>query len=831
MGYSMRYAEVAVNAPIGYNRTLSYSIPDRLKLEPGQMAWAPLGHRPVQGIVFQLADQPQVAVTKDIIAPISPSPLITPLGLVLARWISQYYMSSLFDSVTLMLPPGFENRVRSYIYPALQEPEVPAKLSAKGKEALEHLTTQREIDENEMVKGLGKDGEKELRGLLRRGLLQRRWELPRPRISYKYDCYIRPAMSGEQAEAELLGGRATKQKALYEDLSQSHESLPISIANKEYGTGAVAGLLAKGLLALEWVRMDREPALQRERESRTDANLVLTPEQERALSAIKGALETRPGINGPFLLHGVTGSGKTEVYLRALEHCLSMGKKGIFLVPEIALTTQTVHRLNARFPGKVAVLHSRLSVGERFDQWWKIGDGVYDVVVGPRSALFSPLPDLGLIVIDEEHEWTYKQQDATPHYHTREVALKMAALAGAVVVMGSATPDVETYFRAKRGEYTLLELPYRIAPTLEHSPPFSPSRIANRVPRETAERQSEGDLAHVEICDMREELKDGNRSIFSRPLASALSQCVDRGEQAVVFINRRGSATVVQCRDCGYALHCRRCSVTLTYHATDMRLVCHQCNQRSRLPRGCPQCRSPRIRHLGIGTQRVVEEIGKLLPNATTLRWDRDTAHAPRAHESILGRFLQGEAQVLIGTQMGLHMPNVTLVGVVLADIGLNLPDFRAGERAFQLLCQVAGRAGRGISPGAVIIQTYNPANYAVEAAAKQDYQLLYSKEVQFRQEQGNPPFNRLVHMMYIHTNAAACQREAEKMGRVLRHRAYSQGLTDIEVIGPAPAFPERVRGRYRWHTILRGRNLHSFLDGMPIPQGWTVDVDPVTVL
>ena len=834
MGYSMRYAEVAVNAPIGYNRTLSYSIPDRLKLEPGQMAWAPLGHRPVQGIVFQLADQPQVAVTKDIIAPISPSPLITPLGLVLARWISQYYMSSLFDSVTLMLPPGFENRVRSYIYPALQEPEVPAKLSAKGKEALEHLTTQREIDENEMVKGLGKDGEKELRGLLRRGLLQRRWELPRPRISYKYDCYIRPAMSGEQAEAELLGGRATKQKALYEDLSQSHESLPISIANKEYGTGAVAGLLAKGLLALEWVRMDREPALQRERESRTDANLVLTPEQERALSAIKGALETRPGINGPFLLHGVTGSGKTEVYLRALEHCLSMGKKGIFLVPEIALTTQTVHRLNARFPGKVAVLHSRLSVGERFDQWWKIGDGVYDVVVGPRSALFSPLPDLGLIVIDEEHEWTYKQQDATPHYHTREVALKMAALAGAVVVMGSATPDVETYFRAKRGEYTLLELPYRIAPTLEHSPPFSPSRIANRVPRETAERQSEGDLAHVEICDMREELKDGNRSIFSRPLASALSQCVDRGEQAVLFINRRGSATVVQCRDCGYALHCRRCSVTLTYHATDMRLVCHQCNQRSRLPRGCPQCRSPRIRHLGIGTQRVVEEIGKLLPNATTLRWDRDTAHAPRAHESILGRFLQGEAQVLIGTQMvakGLHMPNVTLVGVVLADIGLNLPDFRAGERAFQLLCQVAGRAGRGISPGAVIIQTYNPANYAVEAAAKQDYQLLYSKEVQFRQEQGNPPFNRLVHMMYIHTNAAACQREAEKMGRVLRHRAYSQGLTDIEVIGPAPAFPERVRGRYRWHTILRGRNLHSFLDGMPIPQGWTVDVDPVTVL
>ena len=829
----MRYAEVAVNAPIGYNRTLSYSIPDRLELEPGQMAWAPLGSRPVQGMVFHLTDRPQVDVTKDIIAPIEPSPLVTPLGLTLARWISSYYMASLFDSVTLMLPLGFQNRVRSYVYPAPGEQEVLAKLSTKGKQALEHLTARSEISENELVKALGKDGERDIRGLLRRGLIRRRWELPRPRVSYKYECYIRPVAPGNQEDIELPGDNTPKRKALYEDLSRTQELLSISLANKEYGSSAVKGLVEKGLLSLEWVRTDREPALQREVENQSDANvsLVLTPEQERALSAIKDALDARPSTGSPFLLHGVTGSGKTEVYLRALEHCLRLGKRGIFLVPEIALTPQTVHRLNARFPGKIAVLHSHLSVGERFDQWWRIRDGVYDIVVGPRSALFSPLPDLGLIVIDEEHEWTYKQQDATPYYHSREVALKMASLADAVVVMGSATPDVETYFKAKRGEYTLLELPYRIAPALEDSP-YS---AANGTTREgIAERQGGGDLAHVEICDMRQELKEENRSIFSRSLESALSRCVDRGEQAILFINRRGSATVVQCRDCGHALRCRRCSVTLTYHATDTRLVCHQCNRRSRLPRGCPQCRSPRIRHLGIGTQRVVEEVGRLLPDVTTLRWDRDTAHAPRAHESILGRFLQGEAQVLIGTQMvakGLHMPNVTLVGVVLADIGLNLPDFRAGERAFQLLCQVAGRAGRGISPGRVIIQTYNPTHYAVAGAAKQDYQILYNKEVGFRQLHGNPPFNRLVHMTYIHTSAAACQRESERMGRALRHRAYSRGLTDVEVIGPAPAFPERVKGRYRWHTILRGQDLNSFLDGMSIPPGWTVDVDPVTVL
>ena len=463
----MRYAEVAVDAPIGYDRTLSYSVPERFEVEPGQMVWVPLGPRPVQGMVFQLTDHPQVDVTKDIIAPIEPSPLITPLGLALARWISRYYMSSLFDSVALMLPPGFGGRVRSYIRaslpasPSAGESESKEEathphpsnardtLGPKGKEALERLATQREVKESDMVKALGKDGERELRWLLRKGLLQRRWELPRPGVSYKYDCYIRLATPGEGVEAEPPGDKAPKQKALYEALTLSDGPLSISLANKEYGTGAVAGLLAKGLLALEWVRVEREPALQRVRGAPDGAGITLTPEQERALAEIRAALETGTGTGGPFLLHGVTGSGKTEIYLRALDRCVMMGKKGVFLVPEIALTPQTVHRLNARFPGKVAVLHSRLSTGEQFDQWWRIRDGEYDVVVGPRSALFPPLAGLGLIVIDEEHEWAYKQQDATPHYHAREVSLKLAELTGAVVVMGSATPDVETYFKAQ----------------------------------------------------------------------------------------------------------------------------------------------------------------------------------------------------------------------------------------------------------------------------------------------------------------------------------------------------------------------------------------------
>ena len=813
----MKYAEVAVDAPIGESRTLSYGIPPTLVLEPGQMVWVPLGARPVQGIVFQIVDQPQVEATRDVIAPVEPSPLITAPGLDLARWISRYYISSLFQSVAPMLPPGFGSRVRSYIRVAPKPGAAPAGPARKKSEVMDYLAGKGETRERDLEEVLGKDAEGEIRRLISRGLLQRRWEFSSPRMSHRYECYIRSAGPLAQAgePADWPGDRAGKQRALFDALSLAPEPLPLSLVNKEYGTSAANGLLSKGLAAQEWIRVEREPALQRQTVESDTAALVLTAEQDHALAEVTAALDRKPGATGPFLLHGVTGSGKTEVYLRALERCVSLGRKGIYLVPEISLTPQTVHRLNTRFPGKVAVLHSRLPIGEQFDQWWRIRAGNYQVVAGPRSALFAPVPDLGLIVIDEEHEWAYKQESPAPYYHARRTALKLAELVGAVVVMGSATPDVETYHRAKRGGYTLLELPRRIGV----QGPNGSGGV---------------NLARVEVCDMRRELKEGNRSIFSRALATALEGCVGRGEQAVLFLNRRGAATVVQCRDCGFQLRCRRCSVALTYHATDMRLLCHQCNGRIRVPRGCPHCSSPRIRYLGLGTQRVVEELRRLVPDVKMVRWDRDTARGPLAHERIMAQFLGGEAQVLIGTQMvakGLHVPSVSLVGVILADIGLNLPDFRAGERGFQLLCQVAGRAGRGGFPGRVIIQTYNPTNYAVEAAAGQNYGLFYSKEIEFRRQQGNPPFSQLVHMTYLHTNVVACQQGAEKMGHLLRRRAYSRGLTDIEVVGPAPAFPERVRGRYRWHLVLRGRKLHPFLEGVTVPQGWAVDVDPVSVL
>ena len=368
------------------------------------------------------------------------------------------------------------------------------------------------------------------------------------------------------------------------------------------------------------------------------------------------------------------------------------------MVPEIALTPQTIERFAARFPHRVAVLHSKLSLGEQFDEWQRIRDGEFDVVIGPRSAIFAPQPDLGLIVIDEEHEWTYKQQDKSPRYHARDVAIKLAELTGAVVILGSATPDVETFYHAQRGDYHLLQLPGRVTPR-DGSP-----------------------LPQVEVVDLREELKAGNRSLFSRSLSQAMSQAVANEEQVILFLNRRGAATFIQCRSCGFVLRCRRCEVPLTYHLAEDILVCHQCNYHMPVPQACPRCTRRRIKFLGLGTQKLEQEAGQSFPQARLLRWDSDVTRGKHSHDEILGKFRAHQADILIGTQMiakGLDLPLVTLVGVVSADTALNLPDFRAGERTFQLLTQVAGRAGRGTLGGRVIIQTYTPEHYAIQAALK----------------------------------------------------------------------------------------------------------------
>ncbi len=428
------------------------------------------------------------------------------------------------------------------------------------------------------------------------------------------------------------------------------------------------------------------------------------------------------------------------------------------------------------------------------------------MVIGPRSALFAPVPDLGLIIIDEEHEWTYKQEDKSPRYHARDVAIKLAQLSDAVVILGSATPDVGSFHKAQQGEYRLVQLEERITP-LGYSP-----------------------LPQVSIVDLREELKAGHRSPLSRSLLTAMEETLAQGEQAILFLNRRGTATFVRCRNCGFVFRCPRCSIALTYHSVERKLVCHRCHYSMHIPQNCPQCFQRHLRFLGIGTQRVEEEVNRFFPQARLLRWDRDVITRRYAHEEVLKSFRDHRADVLIGTQMiakGLDLPDVTLAGIISADTGLNFPDFRSGERTFQLLCQVAGRAGRGVKAGKVIIQTYSPDNYTVQAAAQHDYLTFYNREIDYRRRYNYPPFTRLVRLVYRHTNEALCRREAERVRLALEQRAQ-EDIVDFDLIGPVPAFASRARGRYRWQLFLRGPDPTRILSQVSLPQGWTIDVDPV---
>jgi primosomal protein N' (replication factor Y) len=540
----------------------------------------------------------------------------------------------------------------------------------------------------------------------------------------------------------------------------------------------------------------------------------------------EAALRQAQGSDGVFLLHGVTGAGKTEIYLRAIAEVLGRGQQAVVLVPEIALTPQTIRRFAARFPGRVTVWHSELAEGERFDVWRRVRTDhpAAQVVVGSRSALFLPFPRLGLIVLDEEHESSYKQE-RTPRYHARTAAVELGRITGAPVILGSATPALETYFAARRGEISLLSLPRRIR-TGEWTDASSTLPFPQAA--------TLGDLPPVSIVDMRQELRAGNRSMFSRALAAGLRHVLQAGQQAILYLNRRGAATFVMCRDCGHVEACPRCAIPLTFHNEGEALVCHHCNRRYAAPTICAECQGRRIRYFGAGTERVEETVRQEFPNARTLRWDRDVTGTRGSHDAILSKFTAHEADVLIGTQMiakGLDLPLVTLVGVVAADTGLFLPDFRAAERTFQLLTQVAGRAGRSTLGGEVIVQTYHPDHYAVVAAGAHDYDAFYRQEMAFRRQQGYPPVRRLARLVYHNTQRAKAQAESTRLAEQLRAEITRLGLTDTDLIGPAPCFFSQQRGEFRWQLVVRSPDPAALLRQAPPPLGWRLDIDPVDML
>ena len=820
----MNYAEVAVGVRTEPGRTFSYSIPSDMVVRVGHAVQVPFGPRQLPGFVFELTALPGYPETRDIARVIESQPWLSTVQVELAKWISESYHASLYSAASMMIPPGFRQRVAAVYVPAQDPPQTSLdSLDDRQRQVYQYVWKQGRAGQGEVEKRFSKRPAGVALGqLVRKRLLVRTWEWRKPSVQPKFASYAALAVerpAGLEEAQRLSGSRAVKQGALLLAIAEADaEGIALSELNSRFGSARLAlrALEDRGMVAVRRDRVERDPLAHR-RYPVTPAP-ELTPDQQRAWAEISLALDPGGPAGSIFLLNGVTGSGKTELYLRALERVVSQGGRGIVLVPEISLTPQTIARFSGRFQGRVAVLHSRLSPGQHFDEWWRIREGEFDVVIGSRGAVFAPQPDLGLIVLDEEHEWTYKQQDQQPRYHARDVALKLGELTGATVILGSATPQIESYHKAASGAYRLLEMPQRIAAQEDG-------------------QAGEGLLPRVRLVDMREELKQGNRSVFSGALSRGIADALKKDEQVILFLNRRGAATFVQCRDCGYVARCRRCAGAMTYHGEPRptgHLRCHQCGYRTEPPLHCPECWGPHIRYMGLGTERLEMETAKAFPGASTLRWDRDVTQGSDAHEKILSQFLSHEADILIGTQMiakGLHLPGVSLVGVVNADIGLYAPDFRAGERVFQVLCQVAGRSGRGSAQGRVIIQTYSPGNYAVAAAAIQDYKAFYHQEVGLRMERGLPPFSRMARLLYQHTNPVTARREAERMYQALTEQLEAWAFPGTRLIGPAPAPLERIRGRYRWHVVIQGPEPTELLNKVPIPEGWSVDVDPVQML
>jgi len=566
-----------------------------------------------------------------------------------------------------------------------------------------------------------------------------------------------------------------KQSQILETIKSLKDGVLEKVLVKDYGfsKSSISTLAQKGIIKYTNIKVYRDPFSGRSFE--TCDKPVLTFEQRAVVDRILSGYHNRCSRN--YLIHGVTGSGKTEVYMQLIEHVVNEGKKAIMLVPEISLTPQTIERFKGRF-GRVAVMHSRLSAGERHDELMRIKDGDVDVVIGARSAVFAPFENLGIIVIDEEHENSYKS-DKTPKYHTREVAYKRCEIENALLVLGSATPSVETYYEASIGRYSICRMK---------------KRVGNKK------------LPYIYLADMRKEMEDGNKTIFSKVLHQGIRDALDKKNQIILFLNRRGFSTFVSCRKCGLVMKCPKCDVSLTYHMDKNMLNCHYCGYAAKVPDICPSCKSNYIKYFGVGTQKVESEVKKYFPDAKVLRMDFDTTSAKGSHERIYNAFKNNEADILIGTQMiskGLDFKGVTLVGIIAADLTLNIPDYKSSERTFQLITQVSGRAGRGSIDGLVIVQTYSPMHYSIQAAMHNDYVNFYNKEILIRKSFIYPPFSSLMDILV----SSQIDKEAKDVISQItdKLKCIIGSEKDITILGPSRAPISKINTYYRWQTIIKG--------------------------
>jgi len=850
------YVEVAVNVP-GVSGVFHYHLPEKLQKDAavGQVVEVPFGAQQVQGILLSRVDVPEVPDTKAVSAILDPQISLTAYQIDLAFELSKQTLAPLSSCISLMVPSGI-SQLADTLYSLKNAPEADQDLLPNEKMILKVLAERGPLRGRQLDRALPrKQWEATARAMIRKEWLEREPILPPPGVRPRYIRTAQLAVPPELVALEIEG------LSNHENVRQRRQRV-LDFLSRETGPVDVSWVYAESSANLSDLKVlhEMELIILREQEQWRDplAGLAydpsapppLTADQQQAWQKIQAALEQ--SFNGqpqaPILLHGVTGSGKTELYLRAVAETLKAGKQAIVLVPEISLTPQTVRRFMGRFPGRVGLVHSQLSSGEQYDTWRRARRGKLSVIVGPRSALFTPLPQPGLIILDESHDDSYYQSNQPPYYHAREAALALSQITGSLCFFGSATPDLTSLHYAESGRWQKISLPARILAHTETVRAYDQQYHTASRYQPAGEQVSMTDLPAIEVVDMREELKSGNRSIFSLQLQQALQQVLEQEQQAILFLNRRGAATYVFCRDCGYTLTCPQCNTNLTYYLGGLKnaandftdhahqtaaLMCNHCGYTRRMPRTCPECQGQHIRHYGMGTQRVEEHVHQLFPEARTLRWDHETTRKKGAHDLILSHFTNHRADILIGTQMlakGLDLPLVTLVGVVLADVGLTLPDYRAGERVFQVLSQVAGRAGRSPLGGKVILQTFNPENEVIQAAARHDYAGFASSELIFREQLRYPPFARLVRLEYRHKNANQAENEARRMGRHLLQQINLQRRRATDMIGPVPCFYARLDGSYRWQIILRGPDPASMLANENL-DNWRLETNPQSLL
>jgi primosomal protein N' (replication factor Y) len=817
------YLYCDVSLPVPMDQPFTYALPETLRhrARPGSRIVAPFGARKLTGVILRCHDEPPPMAAREALRLIDSEPVLDAELLALGRWIAGYYCAPLGEVLRGMLPLASEIR-RGKVW----------SLTDSGRDAARQLVLDSSPDDpvSKILRMLERRSlsaaylaralplaDKAMRSLERRGFIVAeqvetdRDPLRAPSERLRIELAEVPsgpgvpggAPPGPGAPPDAKLNKPERELRAFLDLHPGSHNLKDLEGTVRNASMAARSLARKGLVSLkpETVAMASVPARARH---------ALNPAQQAAFEQIRDAILTRQFRT--FLLHGVTGSGKTEVYLTAIEAVLAQGRSALLLVPEIALTPAMAGQFFLRFGDRVAILHSAFTDVERTEQWRRIRSGKASVVVGTRSGVFAPVRDLGLIVVDEEHDGSYKQEE-TPRYNGRDVAVVRAQQAGACVVLGSATPSLESRYNVERGKYTLLELPGRI---------------------------EERPMPMVELIDMRQEfLETRKQATFSRKLEEAIGLRLENGEQTIVLLNRRGFSSFVACRSCGERVQCMNCSVTLTFHKRDRRLLCHYCGYAEKVPSVCPKCSSEHIYFMGLGSERVEEELHRAFPTARIARLDRDTVTGKRQYETILHDFREGNYDILVGTQMiakGHDIPNVTLVGVVSADVGLGVPDFRAAERTFQLLTQVAGRAGRGAVPGIVLIQTINPDHYAVRIAAAQDYQAFYEKELAFRRMMRYPPFSAMANVLVRSEKKEMAMRLSSELGILL-----TPPPEKLRVMGPAEAPVARVKNEYRYQFLIKAASrtaLNELLQrirAFALERKWgatalIIDVDPLSL-